>query len=157
MCNIYVDFVTGPQEVCNLALTSQIFLQLAAGKPCPRRREPTFMRFSNQSQDYQDSELNLHTWLVRRPNATQFVFAENDALQSEGILEGALLIVDHSISPRDGDIVIAAVHGEFLLRILRKTGGGFALCTTSPRYPDVEMTEEDEVWGVVTAAVNRFG
>ena len=114
------------------------------------------MRFSNQSQDYRDSELNLHTWLVRRPNATQFVFAENNALKSKGINEGALLVVDHSIPPRDGDIVIATVHGEFLLRVLKQAGKRFLLQTTSPQYPDVEMGEEDEVWGVVIAAINRF-
>ena len=114
------------------------------------------MRFSNQSQDYRDSELNLHTWLVKRPNATQFVFAESTALQGKGINEGALLVVDHSIRPQDGDIVIATVHGEFLLRTLRKAADRIILCATQPEYPDIEMNEDDEIWGVVIAAINRF-
>ena len=114
------------------------------------------MRFSNQSQDYRDSDLNLHTWLVRRPSATQFVFAESPALRERGINEGALLVVDHSLRPRDGDIVVAAVRGEFLLRAVRRAGERVVLYATAPGYPEVEMSEDDEIWGVVVAAVNRF-
>lgn len=114
------------------------------------------MRFSNQSQDYLDEELNLHTYLVKRPHATQFVFAESDAMQGAGINEGALLIVDHSLKPRNGDVVVAAVQGEFLLRAVRKELRRIVLYATSDGFPDVEMTASDEVWGVVVAAVNRF-
>ncbi len=114
------------------------------------------MRFSNQSQDYRDEELNLHTYLVQRPHATQFVFAESDAMQGAGINEGALLVVDHSLKPKNGDIVVAAVQGEFLLRAIRKELRRIVLYATSDNYAEVEMTPTDEVWGVVVAAINRF-
>ena len=114
------------------------------------------MRFSNQSQDYRDEDLNLHTYLVKRPHATQFVFAESDAMEGAGINEGALLIVDHSLKPKNGDIVVAAVQGEFLLRAIRKEMKRIILYATSDNFPEVEMTAADEVWGVVVAAVNLF-
>ncbi len=114
------------------------------------------MRFSNQSQDYRDEELNLHSYLVKRPHATQFVFAESDAMQGAGINEGALLVVDHSLKPRNGDIVVAAVQGEFLLRAIRKEQNRIVLYATADGFLDVVMTDMDEVWGVVVAAVNVF-
>lgn len=114
------------------------------------------MRFSNQSQDYLDEELNLHAYLVKRPHATQFVFAESDAMKGAGINQGALLIVDHSLKPKNGDIVVAAVQGEFMLRAIRKEMKKFILYAASNDHPDVELIEGDEVWGVVVAAVNLF-
>ncbi len=114
------------------------------------------MRFSNQSQDYRDEDLNLHTYLVKRPHATEFVFAESDAMQGAGINEGALLIVDHSLKPKNGDVVVAAVQGEFLLRAIRKEMNRIILYAASDNFPEVEMTSADEVWGVVVAAVNLF-
>ena len=114
------------------------------------------MRFSNQSQDYRDEDLNLHTYLVKRPHATQFVFAQSNAMEGAGINEGALLIVDHSLKPKNGDIVVAAVQGEFMLRAIRKELRRIVLYATVDHFPEVEMTDMDEVWGVVVAAINLF-
>ncbi len=114
------------------------------------------MRFSNQSQDYRDEDLNLHTYLVKRPHATQFVFARSNAMEGAGINEGALLIVDHSLKPKNGDIVALDGSDDNIAIAIRKELRRIVLYATVDQFPEVEMTDMDEVWGVVVAAVNRF-
>ncbi|MDZ4701689.1 MAG: S24 family peptidase [Rhodothermales bacterium] len=114
------------------------------------------MRFQTQAQDYTDEPLNLHTFLVKRPAATQFIRASSDAMEGAGILAGALLVVDHSLKPRTGDIVVATVRGEFMLRTLRSENGLASLVASHSDYPDVALGEDDEIWGVVVAAINRY-
>ncbi len=114
------------------------------------------MRFQTQAQDYIDEPLNLHTFLVKRPAATQFIRASSDAMEGAGILAGALLVVDQSLRPRDGDIVVATVRGEFMLRTFRSDAGRASLVAAHSSYPDVALGEDDEIWGVVIAAINRY-
>ncbi|MEZ4699134.1 MAG: S24 family peptidase [Rhodothermales bacterium] len=114
------------------------------------------MRFQTQAQDYTDEPLNLHTLIVKRPAATQFIRASSDAMEGAGIRQGALLVVDHSLEPRSGDIVVATVRGDFMLRGLRFVADRPVLRATSPNYPDEPLGEDDEIWGVVVAAINRY-
>lgn len=114
------------------------------------------MRFQTQAQDYTDEPLNLHALLVKRPAATQFIRAANNAMEGAGIRAGALLVVDHSLEPRNGDIVVATVRGEFMLRGLRFVDGRPILRAAHAGYPEEPFGEEDEIWGVVVAAINRY-
>ncbi len=114
------------------------------------------MRFQTQAQDYTDEPLNLHSYLVKRPSATQFIRAGSDAMEGAGILQGALLVVDHSLQPRNGDIVVATVRGAFMLRLLQLDAAGGTLTAASEAYPDEPLGEGDEIWGVVIAAINRY-
>jgi DNA polymerase V len=114
------------------------------------------MRFQTQAQDYTDEPLDLHRYLVRRPAATQFIRASSDAMERAGILPGALLVVDHSLRPHDGDIVVASVQGDFMLRAFRQDEARVVLYAANPGYPDTALGEDDEIWGVVVAAINLY-
>lgn len=94
--------------------------------------------FPSPAQGYEDEPLDLHDLLVKRPAATFFFRATGDALYSEGIRDGSILVVDRSLTPRRGRLVVADVEGERVV------------C----RYPPAG--EDVQVWGVVTAAVVRF-
>ena len=62
------------------------------------------------------------------------------------------MLVDGSIEPRHGHIVIAVLKGEFTVKRLHSRGGIVKLVAENPRYPAIVLKDGQElvVWGVVT-------
>jgi len=66
--------------------------------------------------------------------------AEGDHLADCGILNGSMLIVDRSLTPKRQDVVVAVVSGEF------------RLC----RLEELAPEEETELWGVVAHVITSL-
>lgn len=116
--------------------------------------------FPSPAEQYVERPLDLNELLVARPSATYFVRAEGDSMTGAGIRSGDLLVVDRSIEPEDGSIVIACVDGEFTVKYLRRdrASGTVRLEAANPAYRPIVFAGEMElrVFGVVTAVVHRF-
>lgn len=112
--------------------------------------------FPSPADDYIESYLDLNTHLVQHPAATFFVRASGDSMIDAGIREGDLLIVDRSIEPRHGAIVIAAVNGELTVKRLSLMGGKAQLIPENKRYSPIHLTEDLElvIWGVVIHTIH---
>ena len=65
--------------------------------------------FPSPAEQYQEPPLDLNELLVKRPAATYFVRVEGDSMVGAGISDGDLLVVDRSLRPADGDVIIASV------------------------------------------------
>jgi DNA polymerase V len=72
--------------------------------------------FPSPAQDYVEKRIDLNELLVQHPSATYFVKAAGDSMIDAGIDEGDLLVVDSARKAEHGDIVIAAVGGEFTVK-----------------------------------------
>ena len=75
--------------------------------------------FPSPDEQYLEPPLDLNELLVKRPAATYFVRVEGDSMIGAGIHDKDLLAVDRSLSPANGDIIIAAVDGEFTVKTYR--------------------------------------
>ena len=53
-----------------------------------------------------------------------FLRVDGDSMSGAGILTGDLIVVDKSLSPRAGTIVVAEVGGEFTVKHLERDGAG---------------------------------
>ncbi len=51
--------------------------------------------------------------------ATFLVRSTGRSMRGVGIFEGDILVVDRSISPVDGSVIVAAVNGEYLVKNLQ--------------------------------------
>ena len=67
-----------------------------------------------------------------------------------------VLIVDKSIEPKVGKIVIAAINGEMTVKRLSVVDGQMTLTADNPNYPDVKVRDFDEsmIWGVGTNVIH---
>src|SRR5690606_22581593 len=72
--------------------------------------------FPSPAQDYIEDRLDLNRLAVRHPSATYFVKVSGDSMIGAGIGDGDLLVVDRSLDAGHGDIVVAAVAGEFTVK-----------------------------------------
>jgi len=75
-----------------------------------------------------------------------------------GIFDGDLLVVDKSLDPSSGDIVIAIVDGDLTVKRLIKRGEKVILKPENHRFREIELQDGQElqVWGVVTSTVKKF-
>lgn len=114
--------------------------------------------FPSPADDYIEGRLSLDEHLVRHREATFFVRAKGNSMVGAGIFDGDLLVVDKSLSPSSGDIVIAVMDGELTVKRLIRMGDRVILRPENPRFKDIELQEGQElqVWGVVTSSVKKF-
>ena len=74
-----------------------------------------------------------------------------------GIWNGDLLVVDRSLDPGHGNVVIAVVDGEFTVKQLLRVSGGYLLHAANSAYKDIALEEGQqlEIWGVVRWAIHK--
>lgn len=114
--------------------------------------------FPSPADDYIERHLDLNELLIKHPTATFFVRVEGQSMINAGIKSGDILIVDRSLSPSSGHVVIAVLNGEFLVKKLHKRGNQTWLLPENPKYQPMQITDESnfEIWGVVTSVIHNF-
>ena len=114
--------------------------------------------FPSPAEQYVESPLDLNRLLVHRPAATYFVRAIGDSMFGAGIRAGDLLVVDRSVTPVDGSIVVACVNNEFTVKYYRNDGGRIWLEPANPAFAPIHFNEgmELRIFGVVTSCVHQF-
>lgn len=115
--------------------------------------------FPSPAQDYYDGPIDLNAHLIKDPTSTFVIRVAGDSMVGAGIADGDEVIVDRSITPRDGHVVIAVLDGELTIKRLRQHHGGVTLCAESDGYPDIRVAEMSELtlWGVVTRCLHHVG
>lgn len=114
--------------------------------------------FPSPADDYVEAKLDLNEKLVRNQDSTFLLVVEGDSMQKAGIRDGDILVVDRSIEPADGKIVIAALDGELTVKRLSVKSTGTWLVPENDDYPPIPVREESDmvIWGVVTATISQF-
>lgn len=114
--------------------------------------------FPSPADDYIEGRLSLDEHLIQHKDSTFFVRAKGNSMVGAGIFDGDILVVDKSLEPGSGDIVVAVVEGEFTVKYLVRQGGDFLLKPANARYQDILLKDGQElqVWGVVTSTVKQF-
>lgn len=107
-------------------------------------------------EDFTEGEIDLNKYLVDNPDSTFFVRVTGDSMINAAIHEGDLLIVDRSLKPRHGKIVIASVDGMLTVKTLHKENDKTALMPANDTYQPIELAEGSEmiIWGVVTQVLH---
>ncbi|HAU1599277.1 TPA: translesion error-prone DNA polymerase V autoproteolytic subunit [Legionella pneumophila] len=113
--------------------------------------------FPSPADDYIESYLDLNNHLIKNPASTFFLITAGDSMTDAGIQPGDMLIVDKSIEPMHGKIVIAAIDGELTVKTLSKLNGKVQLIPANKAYNPIDITETQEVviWGVVTYVIHQ--
>ncbi len=114
--------------------------------------------FPSPADDYIEERLDLNEKLIRNKEATFLLVVQGDSMQNIGIKDGDTLIVDRSLEPKDGKIVIAALDGELTVKRLSMKSTGTWLVPENDDYPPILVREESDIviWGVVTSAISQF-
>ena len=106
--------------------------------------------FPSPALDFVHESINLQEHLVHDPPATFIARVSGESMINAGISDGDHLLIRKGTQPRDGDVVVAVLDGQFTVKRLRLTGTGVLLEAANPEYPDIQVPELSElaVWGV---------
>lgn len=114
--------------------------------------------FPSPAEDYIEKYLDLNEHLIKHPAATFFVRVTGSSMVDAGIQENDILIVDRSIKPTHGKIVVAAIDGQLTVKRLHIKNDKLILMPENPKFKPIEVQENSEVyiWGVVTNAIHSM-
>ena len=124
--------------------------------PVPMLARPVRAGFPSPADDFIEKAIDLQNLLVGNRAATFLVRVAGDSVIQKGLHDGDLAVVDRSLTPRDGDVVVVDVDGERSFKVWRRIGGRVMLSFANPRLPAFELDEAAlvEVWGVVAHSIH---
>ena len=117
--------------------------------------------FPSPAEDYLRDSLDFNRDLIRHPEATFYGRVEGDSMEGAGISDGDIAVIDRSLEPQDGDVVVGYINGNFTVKYLNlkhKDEGYIELCPANKNYKPIRIDESDnfEVWGVVVWTIKNW-
>lgn len=113
--------------------------------------------FPSPAEDYDEIPLDLNKALVKHPAATFYARVQGTSMTDAGIIDGDLLVIDKSLEPKDGDIAVCFLDGEFTVKRIERIKGKLCLLPANERFRPICITEENDfqVWGIVTYVIHK--
>ena len=91
-----------------------------------------------------------------KPTARTFALeVRGDSMIGKHILNGDIVILEHGLTPRTGDVVAALIDNESTLKTFVSEKGKTHLRAENPRYPRLIPADELVIQGVMVALVRR--
>ena len=110
--------------------------------------------FPSAAEDWLEDELDLNERLVKSPPSTFLFRVEGESMKGVGINDGDLLVVDRAIRPKHGRVVVAMVCGDMTVKRLNLKSNPPQLDAANPNFRSI--TDEFEIWGVVTSSITEL-
>jgi len=117
--------------------------QIEAGFPSPAEEELA-------------DTMSLDEYLIHNKEATYMLKVSGDSMKDAGIISGDMVLVDRSLTPADGDIVIAEVDNKWTMKYLRKNGRKIYLEPANKRFSNIYPEEELNIAAVVKAVIRKY-
>lgn len=117
--------------------------------------------FPSPADDYLRDSLDFNRDLIKNPEATFYGRVSGDSMRDAGINEGDIAVIDRSLQPTDGDVIVAYVNEEFTIKYLdftHKEEGYIELRPANPDYSPIRIDSTDNfrVWGVVVWTIKQW-
>ena len=138
----------GPEESsCKTALCRIVGLQVngevCAGFPSPAEEELRDV-------------ISFDEYLVAQPETSFLLSVTGDSMMGAGIMEKDLVIVERGRQPKNGDIILAEVDGNWTMKYFCKKGKAITLEAANPKYSPIVPQTELRIAGVITALVRKY-
>tara|TARA_B100000131_G_C18037501_1_gene581033 strand:- start:168 stop:620 length:453 start_codon:yes stop_codon:yes gene_type:complete len=113
--------------------------------------------FPSPADDYLDINLDLHSYLVQNPSSTFCVKVIGESMKGARIQSGDIMIVDRSLKPKNGSVVLAVIDSEFTVKRVKMKKNELYLFPENNNFDCIKITEEMDfqIWGVVTFVIHK--
>ena len=113
--------------------------------------------FPSPADDYMADKIDLNTLLIKHTAATFLLKVAGDSMIEAGIFDGDYLIVDRSLTPTNGSIVVVVLDGLLTVKQLQVESHQIILMPANPAYKPIYLAKETElhVWGVVRHSIRK--
>jgi DNA polymerase V len=124
--------------------------------PIPMLAKAVPAGFPSPADDFVEEEIDLQRLLIANRPATFLVRVSGDSMILARLFDGDLAVVDRSLTPKNGDVVVVDVDGERSFKVWSRRGPRVLLSFANPRFPEFRLAPDAvvEVWGVVSGSIN---
>ena len=117
--------------------------------------------FPSPAEDYLGESLDFNRDLIRNPEATYYGLVEGDSMMDVGICDGDIAVIDKSIEPQHGDVVVGYIDKEYTVKFLdltHKDEGWIELRPANKAFRPIRIDESSNfrVWGVVIYTIKKW-
>lgn len=112
--------------------------------------------FPSPAEEELVDTLSFDEFLIEKPDSSFILKVSGDSMSGAGINPGDLLIIEKGRDPKEGDIIIAQVDGQWTLKYFQKEKGKICLAAANPKYKKIYPEEELVIGGVVVAVVRKY-
>lgn len=119
--------------------------------------------FPSAADDFHLERINLNDELIRDPETTFLARVNGDSMKDMRIYNGDLIIVDKALEPKNGNIAVCYIDGEFTLKRLKvvKEKGivkEIILLPENKEYEPIRVTPDQDfiIWGILTHTIIKF-
>jgi DNA polymerase V len=123
----------------------------------PLIRQGIVAGFPSPAEDYLECSLDLNELMIKDKESTFYGRVQGDSMQDALIFEGDILVIDRSLTPKNGCIALCQLDGEFTVKTLEIGEKQVTLVPANKEFKDIVVTEDREfsVWGVVTFVIHK--
>ncbi|MDD3038594.1 LexA family transcriptional regulator [Bacteroides sp.] len=132
-------------------------IDLSSSLPIPYADEGIRAGFPSPAQDYMEMAIDLNKELIKHPASTFYGRVKGDSMKDAGVLDGDVLIIDKSLEPKNGDMAVCFIDGEFTLKYIEIEEKVIWLKPANEEYPPTKVTEYNDfiIWGIVTYVIKK--
>ena len=115
--------------------------------------------FPSPANDYLEDPIDLNKELIKNPGSTFFGRVKGLSMKDAGIDDEDILIVDKSITPRNGMVAVCFIDGEFTLKqILTGNKNSLTLAPANKQFKPIVVTPDNDfiIWGIVTYVIKKM-
>ncbi len=111
--------------------------------------------FPSPAGDFIDLKIDLNRDLIQHPSATFFAKVSGESMMDAGIYDGDLIIIDRSLTPKDGDIAVCVIDSEFTIKRIKIESNCCWLVPANEKYEPILVTEDNQflIWGIVAHSI----
>lgn len=111
--------------------------------------------FPSPADDYLEGLLSLDEICLTNRDTTFLGRVTGRSLEDIHVFEGDIMVIDKSLTPQNGDLVVAVINSEFTAKFISIRGREIFLCPASKKFDPIRIAEFDDfkVWGVVTRII----
>ena len=117
--------------------------------------------FPSPAEAYEVEVLDFNKDMIRHPDTTFYGRVRGDSMIDAGICDGDILVIDRSLEPRNGDVVVAYYDNKFTVKFFDNSHideGYIDLVPANPAFDAIRITADDEltIWGVVQYTIKDW-
>ena len=131
---------------------------ISSNVPLPYANDGIQAGFPSPAQEFISESIDLNHELIDHPAATFYGRVVGDSMIQEGIEEGDVLIIDRSLEPRNKDLAVCCVDGDFTLKRIQIEVDKVWLIPSNEVFDPILVTADNRflIWGVVTYVIKRY-
>lgn len=112
--------------------------------------------FPSPAEEELADTISLDEYLIQRPEATFMLTVSGDSMLDAGIHPGDLVLVEKGREPRQNDIVLAQVDGEWTLKHYMRDEHGIRLEAANKKYAPIHPRRSLQIGGVIRAVIRKY-